>query len=246
MLVLHIFIINKETGPAQHNLHVARGIIAMSTYIDLSHTLNASGSIYPGDCCFSSRSHLSIKGGDPCNVLTMEIGSHTGTHVDAPFHFFADGKTIDQIPLSSLVGPALVVDVSYKEPREQITWDDLESHAENMKPGIMLLLYTGWYKYWDQPQYIDHPYLARDAAEKILATGITFLGVDTFSPDETGGGSSDFGVHEVFLGAGALIAENLNDIELLKDGDEWTVSMVPLRLGEGDGAPVRAFAWKTS
>lgn len=218
--------------------------------IDLSHPLDSTNiSIYPGDPLYACRVHASIEK-DGYAVHSISLGTHTGTHIDAPSHFFASGQTIDQIPLSSLVGPALVVDLTHKRPREPITWEaDLAAHAPSMHNGVILLLRTGWSRYWGTEQYLNHPFVTRDAAEKITATGVKVLGVDTLSPDETGGGKEDFGVHEVVLSAGCVIAENLTNLAAIPVGGEsdsqWFVSMMPLNFLGCDGSPVRAYAFDT-
>ncbi|KAJ7579320.1 putative cyclase [Mycena floridula] len=210
----------------------------MTTFIDLTHPLDPENiSIYPGDPEFSCRQHASIDG-DGYNVKALSLGSHTGTHIDAPAHFFADGKTIDQIPLASLCCPAIVIDLSYKKEREEITWNDLSAHAAEMNSKMMLLLRTDWSRYWGSEKYLDHPFLTRDAAERIVATGISVVGIDTFSPDN----STDFGVHQVILGSGGIIAENLTNLASLKTG--YLVNLIPLNLRDADGSPVRAFAVK--
>lgn len=208
--------------------------------VDLSHPLDARHiSIYPGDPEFKCCPHTTIDR-DGYSVQSISMGSHTGTHIDAPAHFIVGGKTIDQIPLSSLTGPALVIDLIHKGEREIITWDDLVGYSERMKPGVILLLRTGWSRYWATPKYVNHPFLTRDAAKQIVTRGVSVLGIDTFSPDETEG-SGDFGVHEVFSAAGNVIVENLTNLELI--GPDFIVSLAPLNLQGGDGAPARACAF---
>lgn len=155
------------------------------TFVDLSHKLNSQISVYPGDPPFTCRPHITVEN-DGCAVKAITIGSHTGTHIDAPAHFIRNAKAIDQIPLSSLIGPALVVDLTYKKARERITWEeDLAPYAPRMNGETMLLLHTGWSAYWGTSKYYDHPYLDRGAAEHIIAAGVRLLGVDTLNPDET-------------------------------------------------------------
>jgi len=214
----------------------------MGTIIDLSHRLYEGMQIYPNDPKFCCRPAATIAQ-HGYNVQSLSLGSHTGTHVDAPFHFFADGKTIDQFPLSAFIGPALVIDVSLKGPRERIVWDDLVPYEKDMREGTILLLFTGYSEHWGTPKYYDHPYLVRDAAEKIMATGIRIVGVDALSPDETrlDGADGDWGAHETILGAGGIIAENLRNLNATL-GLKVTVSLAPLHLSGSDGAPTRAFA----
>ena len=170
---------------------------------------------------------------------------YTGTHVDAPYHFFADGKKIDEIPLSTFIGQALVIDLTTKRAREMITWDDLMVHSNMMHEGVIVLLFTGWSTHWDTPKYNDHPFISREAAEGIMATGVRVLGVDTLSPDETiidgTNGEFVFGAHKVILGAGGVIAENLTNLDALL-GKDAIVSLVPLNIWGCDGSPIRAFA----
>ncbi|KAF9075578.1 putative cyclase [Rhodocollybia butyracea] len=217
--------------------------------IDLTHTLDPDKmSIYPGDpllaCC-----PVTTIPQDGYAVNSLSLGTHTGTHIDAPSHFIANGTTIDQIALDMLVArPALVVDLTYKKPETKISWDsDLAKYKERMKEGVILLLYTGWSAYWATPAYMDYPYLDKHAAEQILLTGVKVIGLDTLSPDQIDG-DEGYGVHEVILGTGGLIVENLTNLkalaELQQEEGATMVSIVPLTLKDCDGSPVRAFGWK--
>lgn len=213
--------------------------------VDLSHKLERNMTTYPGDPAFDCTSHLSIDE-HGFNVRSMNIGSHTGTHVDAPYHFFANGKKIDEIPLSTFIGKALIVDLTAKGAREPIAWEDLAPYSSEMGDGIILLICTNWSDHWNTPQYFNHPFLTRDAAEQIISTGVRVVGVDTLSPDETrlDGklGELGFCAHDVILGSGGVIAENLTNLRAVIKKDNITVSMVPLNIGGSDGSPVRAFA----
>ncbi|KAH9928236.1 putative cyclase [Amylocystis lapponica] len=196
-------------------------------FIDLSHTLDANVQVYPGNPTFSC-----------CPALSM--GSHTGTHVDTPYHFVASGQRIADLPLSPFVGPALVINMSAKGPKEAILWADLA--PARAPDGLVLLLYTGWSRHWRTAAYLDHPFLTRDAAVRIVEAGVRTLSVDTLSPDATRvDGPVDFGAHEAVLGAGGVIAENLCNLALMRYG-EWTVHLVPLKIGGCNGSPVRVFA----
>ena len=212
--------------------------IDIGSLIDLSHRLNSNA----GDPVFTCRPFASIET-DGYSVQAISMGSHTGTHVDAPSHFLTEGKTIDQISLSTFVGNGLVIDLPSKGPRQKIVWDDLAAYAGQMKERVML--YTGWFKHWCT--YYEHPFLDRDAAERIIAHGIRVLGVDTLNPDETcldgTMGDGGFGVHEVILGAEGIVAENLTNLNALI-GQDVMVSLIPLNLDGSDGSPIRAFAWR--
>lgn len=210
--------------------------------IDLSHSLENSMQIYPGDPTFTCKPQLSLDK-DGCNVQGISLGSHTGTHVDAPYHFFADGMKIDEIPLTSFIGQGLIVNLTTKKAREAIVWDDLSPYSSQMREGVILLIYTGWSTYWNTPKYYDHPFLSLDAAQRIMATGLRVVAVDALSPDEThvDGSEGKYDAHNVVLGAGGLIAENLTNLEVLI-GKDVIISLVPLKIKGSDGSPIRAFA----
>jgi kynurenine formamidase len=210
-------------------------------YIDLSHKMQVGMQVYPGANGFRMRPAATIpKNG--YNASEIAFSSHTGTHIDAPYHFIEDGMTIDEIPLSMLTGPALVVDLTHKGPREGIVWADLEPYEDRMKPGIILCLYTGWDKYYNTPKYIEHPYLAPDAAKRIMKTGLRVVGVDFFGTDATPVKSPDeFVAHQIMLGAGGINIENMRGLGQIL-GRNATVAAIPLSIAGGDGCPVRAYA----
>jgi kynurenine formamidase len=219
-------------------------------FIDLSHPLADSAvQLYPGDPPYTCRPRATVVK-DGCSIHDISLCSHTGTHIDAPSHFFADGKTIDQIPLSTLTGPAVVVDLTQKQlkERQMIEWSDIKKYAPHMWEGVILLLCTGWSQYWGTPKYYDHPYLSREAAKRVLELGVRVVGLDTLNPDETPyngvESSHGFGVHQEILGAGGVIAENLTNLQALGNGQQNIIALVPLNLVGSDGSPVRALAWK--
>ncbi|EJD08173.1 putative cyclase [Fomitiporia mediterranea MF3/22] len=212
---------------------------------DLSHKLDSNTQIYPGDPSVCFHKHTTVQN-DGFAVTGLSLGSHSGTHIDAPCHFFEDGISVDAIDISLLVGPAVVLDVLDRKPRERITWDHLIKVGANtlIQGHRIVLIRTDWPKHWKTPLYLDHPFLDREAARKLLDMGVRVLGVDTLNPDETftEGEGSDFGVHETILGAGAMIVENLTNLESLpKEG--LHVSLLPLSLTGCDGSPIRAIAW---
>ena len=147
--------------------------------------------------------------------------------------------------MSTFIGRALVIDLTRKDARQIITWDDLVSHSSRMHNGVIVLLHTGWSKHWGTSRYHDHPFISREAAEKIIATGVRVLGVDTLSPDETfverTDGEPSFAVHKVILGSGGIIAENLTNLDMILEKDA-IVSLIPLNIRGCDGSPIRGFA----
>jgi kynurenine formamidase len=177
--------------------------------IDLTQPLDSNVPVYPGDPPFSCQQSSAIPR-DGFSVHALSCSSHTGTHIDAPSHFFIDGTTVDQLPLSAFILPALVLDVSHKKARESIVWDDVEPMAHRIRPNTAVLFHTGWSQYWDRSttapptaahstassdsipksgrqrhHYFDHPWLATDVAGRLLALGVRLVGIDTMSPDQS-------------------------------------------------------------
>ncbi|EIM80724.1 putative cyclase [Stereum hirsutum FP-91666 SS1] len=179
------------------------------------------------------------------NVTHISLGSHTGTHIDAPIHFIEGAATVTDLDLKMLVAPAVVVDVRGKKPRSIITWQDLEKYEERLTEGVMLILCTGWSKYWGEAEYQASPRLDVDAARRVLDRGVRVLGIDTLSPDGNAlpGEVALHPVHKEVLGREAVIAENLNHLDELLGVKDPIVSILPLRLDGCDGSPIRAVAW---
>ncbi|MER6534012.1 cyclase family protein [Streptomyces sp. 900105755] len=179
---------------------------------------------------------------DRMRVMRLNIPTHIGTHVDAPSHFVEDGATLDQVPVSTLVGRAYCIEVLRDDP-VPITAADLKS-AVDLEPGDALLIRTGWDDRYGEPAYVDsHPYLAVDAARWAVDTGLRLIGMDTISPDlpmSMRPANFPYDVHRTLLGAGTLIVENL---VLREIADRWSTLFVGvLNVSGGDGAPARALA----
>jgi kynurenine formamidase len=214
--------------------------------IDLSHPLAPTGLSYcTGHPVFTSERVMTLTR-NGSNVSRLTIGSHTGTHLDAPVHFFEGAATVSDVDLSSLVGPAIVVDVRGKGFHGAITWDDIAPQAGKLSPEATLLLCTGWSQHWGREEYMKSPHLSEEAAQKIMERGVRVVGIDVFSVDgEAPEGSRETNaVHRLLLGNGILIAENLTNVEALLDGGAYLVSLLPLKLQGCDGSPIRAVAWK--
>ncbi|KAI0919274.1 hypothetical protein AcV5_002233 [Taiwanofungus camphoratus] len=221
-----------------------------ATVIDLTHPLvPASVPACPGHPLYDAKLTFSVANGDFANVHTLTLGSHTGTHLDAPYHFFLDGQTVDALDLSLLTAASVVVvDLRTKAAHERIVWADLQKYEAKMREGTAVLLCTGWSRHWGSPLYRDHPFLDADAARRIMDMGVKVIGVDTLSPDEFMADEGDTGnVHRIVLRRGGIIVENLNELGDLVDSgwENPLVSLLPLSLTGCDGSPVRAVAWNS-
>lgn len=195
--------------------------------------------VYPGDPTVSVRAALTVSR-DGVDVAEVRMGSHTGTHVDAPSHTVPGGRTMKDVALDELVGEALVLHVPGLADGEVYDWARLERAAESLPSSLppIVIIDTGWARWFGEERRLRHPALDPGAARELVSRGMRVLAVDTLSPDPTGGDA--FPVHDAVLGADRLIVENLRGLEGLPA--RVSVGFFPLRLG-GDGAPVRAVAF---
>lgn len=211
--------------------------------VDLSRRVDDATQVYPGDPPVRLAPATTIAA-DGVNVLEVHIGSHSGTHVDAPYHFVEDGPRIDELDLGLFFGPAVVMDVRGKEPRARITAEDLSPYEDQLSEGVVAIVRTGWEDRHGTPGYYDHPFLDRQAARLILDAGVRTLATDALNVDETvleGEHPEGYPVHHLVFGAGGVISENLVNLAAV-DFPNPIVSLFPIKLGGSDGAPARAVA----
>lgn len=172
------------------------------------------------------------------------LGTHTGTHVDAPRHFVPKGTTIENTDLDIYYGPARVLDFTHLPDKTEITREMLVEHIGRDFPSRIVFRYD-WERRLDSLKYYtDHPYLSEEACEWIVENGIRLVGFDAPMPDDprNGRGSDrDSPNHTILLGAGVAILEYLVNLSQIPTKD-FILSALPLKIEEGDGAPVRAIA----
>lgn len=172
------------------------------------------------------------------------LGTHTGTHVDAPRHFVPKGETIENTDLDIYYGPARVLDFTHLPDKTEITREMLVEHIGRDFPSRIVFRYD-WERRLDSLKYYsDHPYLSEEACEWIVENGIRLVGFDAPMPDDprNGRGSDrDSPNHTILLGAGVAILEYLVNLSQIPTKD-FILSALPLKIEEGDGAPVRAIA----
>ena len=178
------------------------------------------------------------------------IRSHSFTHVDSPLHLVPGAPTINEVPLTQLVGPAAVVDLTYKRDREAITPDDLERQGAHIEPGDIVFLRTdlGLRYSWETPLFWDQaPYMTRAAAEWFLPKGVKAVGYD-FPQDyvirdmaHRVPAVEEYVVHQVFLRNNILNIEYLTNLHLLTE-PRVQAFVLPLKLETAEGAPARAIA----
>lgn len=216
-------------------------------YIDLSHPLEPGPPTYPGDPPVEIEPHAT-HGDVGYEVARLAMGSHSGTHVDAPRHLLADGATLDEFPIETFAFEAVRVSVPDPDPRQPITRADLPDLPDidtDLRDAELAAVHTGWDARWGSPGYLDHPYLAPDLAEWLADHGC-HVGIDAISvdPTPTDRTTSDepegFPAHRALLGADRLLVENLTGLASVPD--RFTLLAFPLAVPDADGAPVRAVA----
>lgn len=182
------------------------------------------------------------------NTTTVHLYSHAGTHMDAPLHFVDGGKTIDTIPLETVIGPARVVDVTHVEPNGLITIQDLEVVAAQITKGTRLLLRTDWYKHAEQEDYRTHmPRISAELAHWLVEREVALLGVEqpsvaSLRPENKAELTE---VHQILLRAGVVIVEGLAHLDQIQSDTVQFIAL-PLKIRGCDGCPVRAVAIEES
>lgn len=200
--------------------------------IDISIPNGVEQHVYPGDPVPRIESVRRIAAGDPCNLSLLHLGSHTGTHVDAPYHFLADGPCLGEVPLDRMVGECLVADL-----RGRRAVDAASLAGVPVRRGDILLCLTDNSAKWEAAAFQrDFTYVTRDAADVLVDRGVRALGMDYLSIEEFG--SPDFPVHHRLLGAGVFVIEGL-DLRGVAPGRYYLVCL-PLKFAALDGAPARA------
>ncbi len=174
----------------------------------------------------------------------LVLGTHTGTHVDAPRHFIPDGAAIDAIAPEQLVGPARVCDLSQAGDFQTIGIAELEAELGEERPERIILRYD-WCRQLDSMRYYtDHPFLSEQAADWLVQRGCRLLAMDTPMPDNPKHGKGcdiDSPIHKILLGNGVVLVEYLCNLAALRRKQVQLV-VAPLKILDGDGAPARVFA----
>lgn len=212
----------------------------MPKLIDLSHPLENGQPNFPFDPKLSVLVHNTVAS-IGYNITQISMSTHQGTHLDAPFHFYDDGKTIDQLPLARFYGPAALIDLapgSYLPAKSPITLEMLSPHAGLFMPNAKVIYRTGWDRAFGSTEFFsDFPTLTLDAAQWIAERRIGLLGMDTPTP------STDWKeVHLTLLRAGVeiVIVEGLTNLDRLPG--QFTFAGFPLSIKGRDGSPIRAVA----
>jgi kynurenine formamidase len=211
-------------------------------YFDMSQELYHNCPGWPSKR-LTTVNYEEIHGNNGVATERFDINVHTGTHLDAPFHFFSDGQTIDRLPLEAFIGRAHIVDLNGIAARTGIKKTHLEPCLQALKAGEIVLLRTGWCeKRSHSPEYYhDWPYLTKEGAEYLYERGVKGVGTDALS---IGGWYEGTGrpPHEVLLGNGVWVVEELYFDQELVDYKVCNFTAVPLKLRDCSGSLTRAYA----
>jgi arylformamidase len=211
-------------------------------YIDLSHTIfdglvTYKGLPSPVICDYLSReqSKANYEPGTEFQIGKIEMVTNTGTYIDCPFHRFEHGKDLSEMELDRFADlEAITINA------ENVTAIDKSYFVAKEIRNKAVLVYTGWAKHWNTPQYFEgHPYLTADAAEYLKECHVKLVGIDSHNIDDTSGKSRP--VHTILLGAEILIAEHLCNMDKLPESG-YRFNAVPPKFKGAGTFPVRAYA----
>ena len=202
---------------------------------DISLTLTEGMLTYPKDVRYRRTLQRDLSAGDSSNVSVLEMSAHTGTHVDAPRHYYQDGYGADEIPLSHLFGPVFVADCrGAAAVTAELLARIMPAHTKR------LLLKTDNSQILTTPKGTDfrqeYVYLNADGAAFLTGRGVLLVGIDYLTVD--GFGLPDKPAHHSLLGKNVVILEGI-DLSAVEQG-EYFLACAPLKLADSDGAPARA------
>ena len=221
--------------------------------IDLTQPMSYGMSVWPGDSPFIMR-RIADYDKDGYRLHDLSLSEGTGTHVDAPAHFIAGGRSIDALTMAELSAPAAVIDIRTQvtsDPDYTLSAADVrrwEAEHGTIESGSLVILHTGWgkkfgrtdeYRNQDSDGVMHFPGFAEDAATLLVERGVVGIGIDTLSPDP--GHSTTFGVHSIILGNDKYQIENLTNLAQLP-ATGATVIVGVMRIKDASQAPARVLA----
>jgi arylformamidase len=201
-------------------------------WIDISLTIRSGMVHWPGDPSVNIKRTKNMDKGDKDNVSFIKMGSHTGTHMDAPLHFIKNEKGLDKMPLDAVIGRVRVLGIRDKF---HIGVKELKTHS--IKSGERIIFKTKNSSYWKKGIFHkDFVYMPSESAAYLASLGVKTVGVDYLS---VGGYHKDGAqTHKILLKAGTWIIEGLNLYGVKPD--EYDLICLPLKILNSDGAPARA------
>lgn len=201
------------------------------TFYDVTVPISNAMITWPSDPAVSITGTSLISRGDFCNLSELKIGSHCGTHIDAPSHFLENGRTIDQLALENLIGEATVFEFKHKE---NIDVSDIKQlQFDNVKRVLFKTVNSSYWKFSTFKK--DFVYLTKDAAQYLVDKGIRLVGVDYLSVEKFESQLAE--THHTLLRNDVIILEGL-DLSNVERG-RYELIALPLKIKDGDGSPAR-------
>ena len=205
------------------------------TIFDITLNISNDLPVWPGDPAISFYRVADVNNGDVCTLSRLESGSHIGTHLDAPLHFIKGGRTVDQLDLDVLIGPCVVAHVPQADVIDAALLDSLNLPDDTRR----VLFRTRNSQIWGSADSgtfrTDYVGVDRSGADWLVGRGVQLVGVDYMSVAPF---ADTITPHNSLLGAGIIIVENLNLAGV--EAGNYQLICLPLKLKDGDGAPVRA------
>ena len=199
---------------------------------DITVPISAELPVYPGDPNIELERVMSLKNGDIANVTRLCCSTHIGTHVDPPSHFIDGARSLDELPLETLIGTARVVDVG-----DVPAIDAAVLRGCNLNGATRVLFKTRNSSFWPEAKtfHEDFVYIAPDAARRLVEFGVQLVGIDYLSVEKFG--FDEPATHLILLGADVVIVEGLA-LRDVPPGD-YELFCLPLKIKNGDGSPAR-------
>jgi len=179
---------------------------------------------------------------DGYNLELLFFSSHTGTHIDAPYHFIKDGLKIHQISLDRLMGKAILIKLkkTKNKPISKLDIISFEKKNGKISDNSSIFFFTGWQKNLNKNNYFtENPGLAISAAKYLALKNINLVGID--SPSIDLGKNKSYNVHHILSKYNILIVENLSNLNKIQS-KEFNFTILPLKIKDATGSPVRAVA----
>lgn len=209
--------------------------------LDLTLTISESIPCFPNSPQVQFLSWSNLKE-DGYNLELLFLSSHTGTHLDAPFHFVEKGLKIDQIPIKRLIGKGVIIKLC-KKRNDTITKQDIiyfEKQNGKLEENSSIFFFCDWQKNLNKENYFtENPGLSDSAADYLILKKINLVGID--SPSIDLGKNKSFRIHHVLSKKNILIVENLANLEKIPSL-KFDFVILPLKLKNATGSPVRAIA----
>lgn len=227
-------------------ISVMQQAVNSAKIVDLSYTLEPDMPVWPTHARFGAIIYETYDNGAASLHRQISLGEHSGTHLDAPKHFFKDGASIEDVGVRSVMGRGVMIDASFLEPCKEYTLEMLKKFEEEngeIREGDVILLHFGWEEKYgigkDSAEFLkDWPGLGADAAQYLLDKKVASVGTDALALDPFG--SETYPCHGILLGNGVPIIENLTNLHKLPVFS-YVIGLAN-KIKDGSASPIRVIA----